>query len=427
MFYFYEMNRFFFLLCFPLFINAQAPFKKIRVLFLGNSYTYVNNLPLLVHDLALAKGDTLIYDSYAPGGYSFYNHSGDAATLAKISAGKWDYVVLQAQSQEPSFPPGQVSTQTLPYAIKLDSIIKHYNPCAHTVFYETWGRRNGDASNCAGYPPLCTYTGMQNRLRDSYKMFADTVHDLFAPVGEAWRLARATNTLINFYQSDDSHPLLEGSYLAAAVFYETLFQKSVLSSTYNPGIGTATVSLLNQVAHQLVTDSSALTNIPRYIPKASFSITPQTADSYLFQSYTPGFLHQWSFGDGFVSSQPGTIHTYAYSGLYTVSLELFNSRGCRLDSITKTVQVSLETGLTEQYDPAVSLYPNPCSNQLIIEAGSRFKNTASLIEVRNVMGQLMESGVFTGELNTSLLENGLYYLRIYNNAARINTRFVKQQ
>src|SRR5690606_26633068 len=79
-----------------------------NVLFLGNSYTAVNNLPQMLADMAASTGDTLIFDSNTPGGYTFQNHVSNPQTLNKIMAGNWDYVVLQEQSQFPSFPIEQV-------------------------------------------------------------------------------------------------------------------------------------------------------------------------------------------------------------------------------------------------------------------------------------------------------------------------------
>jgi hypothetical protein len=335
--YLYEMNRLLIFCVFPFLLNAQPVSKKIRVLFLGNSYTFVNNLPQLIKDVALAQGDTLIFDSHLPGGYTFNNHFYNATSLAKISAGNWDYVVLQAQSQEPAFSPAQVSGQTLPFAIKLDSLINASNPCANTVFYETWGRKFGDVANCPFYPPVCTYTGMQNRLKESYKLFADTVNDVMAPVGEAFRKVISTNTLINLYQSDDSHPSLEGSYLAACVFYETLFQRSVLSNTYNPGISTNTLSVLNQAAHQTVADSLMTWNIPKYIPKAELSYTAQSSSSFQFESKTTDFLRKWYFGDGSTSVSNNPIHTYSVTGNYTVSLVVYDFTSCKKDSVSTVI------------------------------------------------------------------------------------------
>ena len=253
-----------FLLFISFAITSKAQFKKINALFLGNSYTYVNNLPQLIKDIALANGDTLVFDSNCPGGHTFNNHFNNATSISKINSQAWDCVILQAQSQEPSFSPGQVAAQTLPYAIKLDSLIKNNNACTETVFFETWGRKNGDASNCAAYPPICTYTGMQNRLRASYKLFADTTQSIMAPAGEAWRKSIALSPNLELYSSDQSHPALEGSYLTACVFYETLFHKSVLTNTYTAGVSSINVSFLQQIAHDVVNDSLLVWNIGKY-------------------------------------------------------------------------------------------------------------------------------------------------------------------
>ena len=252
--------------------------QKRNVLFLGNSYTYVNNLPQLIKDIALANGDTLVFDSNCPGGHTFNNHFNNATSLSKINAQAWDCVILQAQSQEPSFSPGQVAAQTLPYAIKLDSLIKNNNTCTETVFYETWGRKNGDASNCGSYPPICTYIGMQNRLRTSYKLFADTTQAIMAPAGEAWRKSIALNPTLELYSSDQSHPSLEGSYLTACVFYETLFHKSVLSNTYTAGVSSINVSFLQQIAHDVVNDSLLTWNIGKYNPCSTTGLTQKSSN-----------------------------------------------------------------------------------------------------------------------------------------------------
>jgi len=244
---------------------AQAK-KKINVLFLGNSYTYVNNLPQLIKDIANANGDTLLYDSNCIGGYTFENHFNDVTSCAKIKAQAWNFVVLQAQSQEPSFSPGQVAAQTLPFAIKLDSLVKRANLCAQSVFFETWGRKNGDASNCAAYPPICTYMGMQDRLRASYKLFADTTHTLMSPVGEAWRKSITNKPSLELYSTDESHPVIEGSYLAACVFYEVLFRKSIVGNSYTAGLTATNVAFLQQVAHSVVNDSLLVWNIGKYTP-----------------------------------------------------------------------------------------------------------------------------------------------------------------
>lgn len=250
-------------------------------MFLGNSYTYVNNLPVLIQNIALANGDTLVFDSNCPGGQTYQGHFNDATSLSKINAQAWDCVMLQAQSQEPSFDPSQVAAQTLPYAIKLDSTVKHNNNCTETVFFETWGRKNGDASNCASYASVCTYLGMQDRLRASYKLFADTTHSIMSPAGEAWRKSIAQNPTLELYSSDQSHPSIEGSYLTACVFYEVLFKKSILTNTYTAGVSSTNVTLLQQIAHDVVNDSLLTWNIGKYNPCGTTGVNYISSDKNL--------------------------------------------------------------------------------------------------------------------------------------------------
>lgn len=404
-------------------MNAQAAHKKIKALFLGNSYTYVNNLPDLVYNLALSTGDTLVYDANAIGGYSFYNHFNDATSLSKINAQVWQYVIMQGQSQEPSFSPGQVSAQTLPYTIKLDSAVKHHSSCANTVFYETWGRKNGDASNCGAYPPVCTYTGMQNRLKQSYKLFADSTHSIMSPVGEAFRRSVATDPTLDLYVADESHPSMAGSYLAAAVFYEVLFQKSALTTTYNPGINANTAAFLQQVAHATVNDSLAVWNIGRYLPWANFEVSNLSSPAFQFQSLSPALNNTWYFGDGATAATPAPAHYYTTPGTYTISHVVTN--GCKKDSVSKTIVIT-PTGMphTGLSDAQFVIYPNPCSNTLYIKNAANFTG-AAIMEIRNALGSLVKRSAFEEVVSTTRLPIGLYLITIYDKGHAFNAHFIK--
>ena len=175
----------------PFFAFSQ---ESKEVLFIGNSYTYTNNMPQMITDIALSFGDTLNYDSSLLGGATFNIHSTNSQTLNKISQQQWDYVVLQAQSQEPSFSPWQVSQDTYPYAeILVDSIYAN-SICTEPLFFMTWGRKYGDQQNCAAYPPICTYLGMQKRLRESYLEMAFYDSASCAPVGMAWKASIAIDS-----------------------------------------------------------------------------------------------------------------------------------------------------------------------------------------------------------------------------------------
>ena len=66
-----------FIFAFPSLLFAQS----YDVLFIGNSYTYYNNLPQLVSNIANDFGDSLYYDQSTPGGTSLFAHSQNQTTL----------------------------------------------------------------------------------------------------------------------------------------------------------------------------------------------------------------------------------------------------------------------------------------------------------------------------------------------------------
>ena len=144
--------------------NSQSK----SVLFIGNSYTGVNNLPLLISQLAAYAGFSLTHSSQTPGGAQLINHISNSAVINAIYNNKWDYVVLQEQSQKPSFAPAYVAANVFPYAKRLCDTIRMSDSCSQPIFYMTWGRKFGDAGNCGTSPWLCTYEGMDSALAVSY-------------------------------------------------------------------------------------------------------------------------------------------------------------------------------------------------------------------------------------------------------------------
>ncbi|MBL7902412.1 MAG: T9SS type A sorting domain-containing protein [Bacteroidia bacterium] len=399
-------------------MTTHAQFKKRSALFIGNSYTYFNNLPQLVQQLALANGDSLDVDSYAPGGYTFNNHYNDANCLAKIYSKDWDFVILQAQSQEPSFSPAQVNAQTLPYALKLDSVIKDNHACSKTVFFETWGRKFGDASNCAAYPPVCTYTGMQNRLKQSYTLFANLTSGLVAPAGEAFRESILQQPGLELYQPDQSHPSVEGSYLSAAVFYETLFQKTVISNTFISSIPSATANLLQNIAHQVVRDSLQVWNLGVHLPWADYTYTVTGTSAFQFQSYSPSLNSLWYFGDGSFGSGASPTHTYAASGQYTVSHVVHDN--CVKDSVAKVVVVTLPLGIKDMNAKTLwTVFPNPSADGVYINS-----NELLHAKVFTLSGELVLDQFVRGSIPLSVLEQGIYLLELENGNAKLHHRLI---
>jgi len=333
---------FFILLLIPFIGFAQL---KKEVLFVGNSYTYVNDLPNLVKQIALSFGDTLLYESSTPGGSSFSAHSTNTQTLSKINQQQWDYVVLQAQSQEPSLSPGYVNANVLPAAQILIDAIESNSLCIEPLFFMTWGRKFGDASNCVPYPPVCTYLGMQERLRTRYLDMSFTDNASCSPVGMAWKKSIAQNPSLELYSPDESHPSIYGSYLAACTFYATIFKKSAVGSTYWPNaIDSATAYSLQQIGSSTVLDSLGVWNIF----SADFTYN-QIGDSVSFSNQSSNYESVlWDFGDGQTSTLESPTHVYTLNGSYTVTLTAFTNTACVEDTHTISITVNIiSTGIEQ--------------------------------------------------------------------------------
>ena len=228
--------------------------ERKRVLFIGNSYTDVNNLPQLVQRVAESVGDALEYQSNTPGGCTFQQHCTNRS-MDLIRQGGWDVVVLQEQSQLPSFPQSQVEVEVFPYAQRLvDSVYAHC-PDGEPMFYMTWGRKNGDQQNALYFPVLGTYEGMDSMLYERYLYMAREYDASVSPVGRVWRYLRANSPHIELYQSDESHPSMYGSYAAACTFYTMLFHRSPLTITYCPEIDETDAVTIREAVQRVVFDT----------------------------------------------------------------------------------------------------------------------------------------------------------------------------
>lgn len=189
-------------------VKNDAEDQKFKVLFIGNSYTYFNNLPDLLSQLAASAGKSSQVESemIVRGGATLKMHWEDGGALKAIKQGGWDFIVLQEQSLLPLNDPATMHN----YARLFDAEIKKAG--AKTVFFLTWARQNRPET--------------QTALTDAYTKIAKELNALIVPVGLAWQSVFKENPKMVLHLPDQSHPNSTGSYLAACVFYSVLFARS---------------------------------------------------------------------------------------------------------------------------------------------------------------------------------------------------------
>lgn len=402
---------FVFAFCFFTIGTLTAQSTSIKVLFLGNSYTEYNNLPKLLSSMALSTGDTILTDANTPGGHTLMGHSNNATSLAKINSQAWDYVVLQEQSQLPSFPEADVQEMVYPYARKLDSLIHLNNACTQTVFYMTWGRKNGDAQNCPTWPPVCTYAGMDSLLALRYKKMADNNKALLSPVGAVWKYLRANNPSVELYNPDESHPSLAGSYAAACSFYALLLKKDPTLITYNGGLTAYQATVIREATKEVVSRNIHYLNVGKYAPKALYGYQffgPRTVFFENGSLYADSYF--WDFGDGDTSTQKEPMHTYKADGEYIFR---FHAMRCgMIDSLWNMLFIKTSS-LQNLEDMNLTIYPNPAQGNIKVNIPPAY--IGSSYQIFDNFGKQVLFGHLLDEKNNILLESlshGVYYLRI---------------
>jgi hypothetical protein len=198
--------------------DAQPGPRPKRVLFIGNSYTYYNNLPRVLEALAASASppERLETRAVVVGGARLQTHWDEGDALDALREGGWDYVVLQEQStlgillvngRHEINDPERI---LFPYARRFHEEARKKG--AKTVLALTWSRRHAPEA--------------QARLNHAFFTLGRELGATVAPIGLAWQSVREQHPGIPLYVDDGSHPAPAGTYLAACTLYATLFGRS---------------------------------------------------------------------------------------------------------------------------------------------------------------------------------------------------------
>ena len=247
------------------------------ILFLGNSYTNQNNLASKLNELMDSGGEEVSVNALTGGGLNLKDHE----EKAKEAGNSWnltlneanDYVIIQDQSQIPSFPTSSTSwRESKAGAIYLNERIINSN--GNTILFMTWGYKDGDSNNQWRNPDYLT---MQLHLRQGYEMYLENITtDLqpafIAPVGLAFEYiynniadtgadpSLGSTSFSDLYSADGAHPSIDGTYLAACVFHSILTGNSTIGLDYPNQITASRALELQQAATETV-----FNNTPNYL------------------------------------------------------------------------------------------------------------------------------------------------------------------
>ena len=223
--------------------------KPYKILFIGNSYTYYNNMPARYFgEIMQAAGYKVKIMSLTKGGWTLLNSSNARDELGSkvdsiLKNQEFDFVVLQEQSMTPA-----VNIGSFYNAVKrLDNKIRESG--ATPVLYATWGRKQG-SGDLTAYG--LTAETMTWKLAAAYEHMGET-HDIpVAHVGLAFWDIIQNNRRITLHDPDMSHPNAAGSYLAALTLFARITGIDPTTVDYEGGVGSNIEPILKEAARKVV-------------------------------------------------------------------------------------------------------------------------------------------------------------------------------
>ena len=227
----------------------DTPKYALHVLFIGNSYTSVHDIPKQVADIASSDPGNptqFFVQSITRGGATLKEIWEEGKAADAIRSSHWDYVVIQEQS---FWAVTEVERST-DYMERFDKLARHFG--AKTVLYLTWPRKPGSLWYTDGQTAfLRTPDYMLRRFIEQTYTVALITGASTADVGIYWRRVLREHPEIELYEPDATHQSVAGSYLAALVFYKTLTRRDVTKTTFLPaGVSETDANTLKTLVSQ---------------------------------------------------------------------------------------------------------------------------------------------------------------------------------
>lgn len=194
---------FFIYLALLLSTNSSLAQATQKILFVGNSLTYTNDLPRLVQKCAIRLDIDVATTTITKPNYALIDHWKEGHVQREISKEKYNYIIMQ---QGPSSQPyGRKSL--IEYAKKLKKLCEKHG--SKLAIFMVW--------------PSRSYFHTFDGVIESHKLASEATDAILCPVGEKWKAHFDSTNNFDYYGSDGFHPSEKGSSKAAEIIVETLF------------------------------------------------------------------------------------------------------------------------------------------------------------------------------------------------------------
>lgn len=211
--------------------TTTSYFPPTRILFIGNSSTYYNNMPDMVASLANAnnKNTEILKITHANFKLSDFTNENDiyySLITKTLTTQHWDYIVIQEHRNVIIQNPLKTEQE----------LSKFYNAItaskAQLILYETQADFSGKNFTLNNSTSFLDHVQTQYYMTKSYYSIANKFNATVSPVGVNYTRCMEMYPEIVLYNEDNLHPSIEGSYLAACTLYGTIFGESAYNTDY---------------------------------------------------------------------------------------------------------------------------------------------------------------------------------------------------
>ena len=229
--------------------GTEAPKDTLKVLCIGNSFTYYCGTPAMLKEIAWSEGHFIDISASLKGGWTMAKHLSLETTDDMIAEGGWDYMLLQDQSLVPAKvgrdPKGMAQQIKEMEAVAVK--VRTLSPECKAVVENTWAYWKND------FGSFKSLDDFDKNGKKGAKILAKAVGNAeVSPIGQAFRIVRAERPDINLYHTDKHHQSVLGSYLKSCVNYLVLYGQPFGDSVSDCLLDPETAAYLRSVAERVV-------------------------------------------------------------------------------------------------------------------------------------------------------------------------------
>jgi hypothetical protein len=374
----------------PFMISAQPP--ALKVLFIGNSFMWNNNLPQIEKDMVAQTGINAEIESHLVLGQSIDHFIKDGACWALIKSRAWDYIVIQDYQGYYYDYYGKIDSNGLAIPLVKNNLIfqdsiKKLIPCVKIVYFAGWEQKGGIASRFPGDNSI----KLISRIMANYTYLNNMpgVHNTIAPIGAAWIRCINERPDIELFGSDNRHPGYAGSYLTACVLFSTIFHAIPADSNIPIDLKIKKQDLyLKTIASKVIADSFEYTNLASILPGIS-------AKGRVFSAPAGYASYQW-YGDSKMIKGANSSKCTAGDNTTCYWVMVTNKHGCTFRSLP--LQVYEQGGITDiPFSNNVRIFPGTTTGMIHIKFGESAVWKNARISLTNALG----SEIFSKDISTT--------------------------